>query len=138
MRLEDKPKNTDLVIQHYNKAFEKILEIFQVGEPDEACKNLTDSTDNVTSMVLWLYSIEPAFYADMNQACCAMDLDLLEYFGPFARALHMILQNAEKNRADKVQPGISCFEKHLGAFSGSFLLFKGARMLPDWIDQWQQ
>lgn len=34
MRLEDKPKNTDLVIQHYNKAFEDILEIFQVDEPD--------------------------------------------------------------------------------------------------------
>lgn len=67
-----------------------------------------------------------------------MDMDMLEYFGPFARALHMILQNAEKNRADKVQPGIQCFEKHLGVFSGSFLVYKGARMIPSWIDLWKK
>lgn len=102
MTLEDKPKNTELVIKFYNEAFETIFDIFQVNEPDVPCKSLSDSTDNVTSMILWLYSIEPAFYAELNQACCTMDLELLEYFGPFARALHTILQNAEKNRADKV------------------------------------
>jgi len=136
MRLEDNPKNTDLIISDYKKVFEKIADLFQVKQGSEPCKNLTDSSDNVTSMILWLHSIEPSFYADLNQACCGMDEDMLEYFGPLARALHTILQNAEKNRTDKILPGINCFESQLGVFSGSFMLFRGARMIQSWVDLW--
>ena len=90
MRLEDKPKNTELVIQHYNKAFEKILDIFQVREPDAACKNLAESTDNVTSMVLWLYSIEPPLYFHFNDACRTRNFALIHFLGPFAMAMDLI------------------------------------------------
>jgi len=44
-----------------------------------------------TCMLLWLYSIEPPIYAELNKTCNSGKLLNLRTLGPFARALYETL-----------------------------------------------
>lgn len=84
-------------------------------------------------MILWLYSIEPPFYAALNDASREMDEEYVLMLGPFCRALHIVLSSAEAARDDKMLNGTTIIKefngKHpLGVFAGSFLLFKCVKM----------
>lgn len=70
-------------------------------------------------MILWLFTIEPSFFADVNEACISMDNEFIEMLGPFARAIHLILKYVELNRENKMPFGMD-FDLSgdpLGAFS---------------------
>ena len=67
----------------------------------------------------------------------------LESLGPFARALHEILSGAEGRKpvSQKIQEGNHkdtdiVLRQTMGNFSGIFLLYVGAKMKPNWIEQW--
>lgn len=77
---------------------------------------------------LWLWTIEPPFYAAINKACIENDFSNLTYLGPLARAISIILSAAEEERADCLDTGDDIlwdFPEHvLGTFNSSFLAFK--------------
>ena len=55
----------------------------------------------IVQTLLWIYTIEPPIYADLNSACREMNLDLLDDLGPYAIALFYILQGTESYRSDR-------------------------------------
>ena len=52
---------------------------------------LRDPFSEQVSLILFLYSIEPPFYAFLNQACREMDESKLPSLGPYARVVHVLL-----------------------------------------------
>lgn len=66
-----------------------------------------DPMSIVVCLVLYLYSIEPAFYAYINKACKEQDRTKLETLGPMARVLFQILVGGgtESQRSDKIPTG---------------------------------
>jgi len=52
---------------------------------------LCDPDDRSTQLILWLYSIEPPFYAELNKACREMNRELLETLGPISYALFLVV-----------------------------------------------
>ena len=59
--------------------------------------------------------------------------------GPFARAIQLILKYVELNRQTKIPFGMD-FDisgDPLGAFSQSFMLFRGTSMSKDIVDTWR-
>ena len=90
-------------------------------------------------VILWLFTIEPSFFADLNEACISMDSELMEMLGPFARAIHLILKYVELNRENKMPFGME-FDLSgdpLGAFSQCFLLFRGTQMTKSAVETWR-
>ena len=56
-------------------------------------------------------------------------MTLLPILGPFACALYYLLLDAEYNREDRTIDGLALRNgKALGAFKGSFVLFRGASL----------
>lgn len=49
-------------------------------------------------LIMYLFSIEPPFYAGLNKACRNKEEESLESLGPFACAIFWILSNAERER----------------------------------------
>jgi len=91
-------------------------------------------------ILLYIYSIEPPFYAELNKAARTKDTSKLETLGPYARAIHVVLINgeiSERKRADKLKQGIDNGRKgpH-GLFSQSFLLFRGVLLPQVWLKDW--
>lgn len=91
-------------------------------------------------LIIWLYSIEPSFYDELNKASLSMNLSLLDQLGPFAKAMSCILTWTELNREDRINPGINVHNPisklydPLGTFCKSFLLYRGASLKDEWID----
>lgn len=79
----------------------------------------TDPESKTVKLILWLYTIEPSFYADLNEACINSDQSKIHMIGPFARAIHLILKYVELNRANKIPTGMECDlgDQPLGSFS---------------------
>ena len=50
----------------------------------EICR---DPDHPITQLILTLYSMEPPFYADLNNACRTLDPSKLNTLGPFANAI---------------------------------------------------
>ena len=99
----------------------------------------TDLESKTVRLVLWLLTIEPSFYADLNEACIKMDETKLPMIGPFARVIYLILKFAELNRINKVPFGME-FDMSgdpLGLFSQSFLLFRGTSMSTENVQTWR-
>jgi len=91
--------------------------------------SLNSPTSRASFLVLWLYSLEPPFYFHLNQACRSLDQTLLQFLGPFARALFSVLNWAERRRADALKRGYRITDKRgLGTLCGSFLVFRGASL----------
>ena len=91
----------------------------------------------VCCWVLYLYSMElgsPPLYMELNRACRDQDHSLLPQLGPFAEALSTVCNWAEveKKKEDKILSG-----KDIGGrLAGCFLLFRGAPMKQDWINDY--
>jgi len=138
LKIPDEEQYKEEITDQYRLAFLKIKELFIEGEADAPCERLQDPNDKITCMVLWILSIEPGFYTELNVAVSEVIDDLVEYFGPLARAITAILQSAEKNRTDKILKGseVEFNDQELGTFRGSLILFRGARMETNWIAQW--
>lgn len=56
---------------------------------------------------MWLFTIEPSIYADLNQVLITMDTsdEKIRQLGPFARAVSQILNVASLNRSKKIIKG---------------------------------
>lgn len=102
-------------------------------------EDFTDPLGVVVSIILYIYSMEPPFYAQMNKAIRELDLTMLEKLGPLARCLYQIhVTRLESRRNDSIQCGESTIlgANKLGFFNKSFLLFRGTRMKARWINDW--
>lgn len=73
-----------------------------------------------------------------------MNMDYIDIFGPFAFAMSLIVAGAEFLRPDKLPRGA---DNHypskklmhpLGFFNCSFLIFRGASLKKEWIEDWKQ
>ena len=91
-----------MIIQQYEPIFQKVKDLFLDQEPDAPCMRLRDPTNRTACMVLWLLSLEPGFYSELNLACSEMVEDLLASFGAFARAVHLITEGGEAARLDRM------------------------------------
>ena len=60
---------------------------------------LFDPDNKCTQLALWLYSIEPSFYADVANASRVWSTSSLDNLGPLAYAIHMITKSTEINKA---------------------------------------
>lgn len=85
--------------------------------------------------------MEPPFYADLNNACRDMDQTKLKTLGPFAAAISGVLgvgYESDRKRDDGIERGMT-FSKTdpLGEMCRSFLLFRGALMNKEWIEDWR-
>jgi len=87
--------------------------------------------------------MEPSFYADLHKAAREMSLVHLDNLGPMAFALHWIVKLAENNKSMKVTLGAKLHKPEkeliheLGSWCSADLLFRGAQMSPEWIDDWR-
>ena len=52
------------------------------------------------ALVLWLFTIEPAFYHFVYEACSKMSIEHLETLGPMAYTINKILEVSEETRED--------------------------------------
>jgi len=82
----------------YTAGFDRIRKMINFPDMDKQFNNyksddynLFSPTSRASFLVLWLYSLEPPFYFHLNQACRSLDQTLLQFLGPFARALYDVL-----------------------------------------------
>lgn len=106
-------------------------------------EGLFDPDSNATQTILWLYSMEPSFYADLHKAAREMSLVHLDNLGPMAFAINWIVKLAESNKSMKVTLGAK-FHKpgtelthELGSWCSADLVFRGTQMSPEWIADWK-
>lgn len=60
----------------------------------------------ITQLILTLYSMEPPFYADLNNACRNLDQVKLNTLGPFAKAIFNVLlfgNDSDRKREDALE-----------------------------------
>jgi len=71
-----------------------------------AISDLLRPNSKVVNFIMYLYSIEPDFYAELNTAIMTQDTSKLSQLGPFARCLSHIMSNdVESKREDRMKPG---------------------------------
>ena len=85
-------------------------------------KILADSSNSITKLILYLYSMESFIYTDLNNACRKKDPKAIKYFGAFSAALSFIIDNANKSGTRKN------YKKRTN------LLFRGLKMVPEEAD----
>jgi len=90
--------------------------------------DLVKPNSKVVNLIMYLYSIEPDFYAELNNALMTSDVSKLSQLGPFARCLsHIFANDVESKREDRIKPGKDVFgNSEYGFFKQSFILFRGA------------
>ena len=104
---------------------------------------LFDPENKCTQLILWLYSMEPSFYADVAKASRDMNLFTLDNFGPLAYAMHWIVKLSETNKPVKLTLGSKLhrpeneLQHELGSWCCADLVFRGAHMRPEWIEEWK-
>lgn len=104
---------------------------------------LFDPDLRATQLILWVYSMEPSFYADMLRAAREGTATQLENLGPLAYAMHWITKLAETNKSMKVTLGAKLHKPEkgltheLGAWCSSDLIFRGTQMKSEWIEDWK-
>lgn len=54
-------------------------------------KTYSDPNSTEVQIILYLYSIEPSFCADLNMACRSLDRTRVKSLGPFARAFDGVM-----------------------------------------------
>lgn len=106
-------------------------------------EGLFDPDNKASQLILWLYSVEPSFYADLHRITRDMDEQYIDTLGPFALCMYWITKLAEMNRVDKMTLGVKLhrpdkdLSHELGYFASSYCVFKGATMLEDWVQDWK-
>lgn len=125
------------------------MDFIGIKEPNEPLQ-YSETEDNglynpdgrAVMLILWLYSIEPPFYSFLNKAMRKLDTTHLKLLGPFAKALHVIIVEAEKNRTDALRNAEDIIrfkqEDPLGNQSCMFLHFKGIPMTKEALDDWKE
>ena len=92
-------------------------------------ENYFNPYDPTVCLVLWLYSIEPSFYAAISDAYKNIDSSFHEYLWPFAVSIFWIIQYTEESREDRLPIGLDYdINEPLGYFSQSFVIYKAAPM----------
>ena len=83
------------------------MDDFDVEKPltRDICR---DPYHPATMLILTLYSMEPPFYSDLNNACRDMDTTKLKTLGPFAKAIFGVLlggKASDLKRDDAIEQG---------------------------------
>ena len=109
-------------------AFKSVIELSDVQDPDEplTAEDYSDPSRASISLILYLFSVEPAFYAEVCRAALAMDMSKLAMLGPMARALSEILTCSERGRADVIPQGYS------------LTVYAGAALSEECLEMYQQ
>ena len=96
---ENKPDRFELYRTNMRKTFNHLLICLDMNDTDidkplthEICR---DPYNPQTQLILLLYSMEPPFYADLNNACRTLDKTKLHTLGPFARVVFEVLLRGE-------------------------------------------
>lgn len=145
--------------KQYDNAFSEIVKSIGEKKPNQALAasygkaendrsipikdGLFDPENKATQTILWLYSMEPSFYADMARAARDMNMLNLDNLGPLAYAMHWIVKLAEGNKPMKLTLGSKLHKPEseltheLGSWCCADLVFRGAQMKPEWIEEWK-
>ena len=100
--------------------------------------SLNNPYSAVSCWVLYLYSMElgsPPLYLELNRASRNLDMHFLSQLGPFALALQSVCIWGEyhKKYEDRILPDQLIDGGYL---TGSFILWRGASMELDWIQDY--
>ena len=110
----------------YNWQF--LFQLGSLGHPLHKPLNkkiLSDSTNSITRLILYLYSMESFIYTDLNKACRIKDHKAIKFYGAFSAALSFIIDNANKN------------DRQRNPRNQAKLLFRGLKMSPVDADGFQ-
>ena len=98
------PKKQALIV-HDTEFFEIITAFSGLGKDKEepllfemhadGDLNLCNPKGKATCLLLWLYSLEPQFYTEMNKAIISYDESKADTLGPYVQALFSILLSTE-------------------------------------------
>ena len=84
----------------FQDAFKTLFDMVKLGvdisEPIDASVLRFNPNSPVTQTVLYLYSMEPPIYRELNMACRKRDYTKIDSLGPFAAAIGEILRTAEQ------------------------------------------
>lgn len=119
MKMDPDNPMKDVIVEQYREVFLKIVELFITDqEPDAPCMRFYHPNTHTGWMILWLLSIEPGFYNELNTAIGEFLESSIETFGPIARGLHDITKHAESHRTDGVMKDVpkEIMDQELGIF----------------------
>lgn len=88
-------------------------------------KILSDPTNDVTKLILFLYSMESFIYTDLNKACRNKETKQIKYYGAFSAALSFIIDNANRNLEKSVLK------------SSANILYRGIKLTHEEVDQYE-
>ena len=90
-------------------AFKMVIELSDVENSDIplTSDDYSDPSSASISLILYLFSVEPAFYDEICKASLQNDMAKLIMLGPISRALVEILTSSERNRLDVIPQGYS-------------------------------
>jgi len=73
-----------------NEVFDFFLECLGSQNTERPLNDeiLSDPSSPELSLIMYFYSMEPPFYAELNRAIKSCDSSKLNTMGPFARAMH--------------------------------------------------
>lgn len=120
-----------------------MLSCMEVAHPDEPIElaELRTEDSKVICFVLFLMSIEPPFYNELNLACINMDKSKVDKLGAIALIISEVLKGGwmEDKRKNCMPKGADdeFNVDDLGYFTKSFLIFKGTPMKSPWIKGWK-
>lgn len=140
--LKNAPSNLKKEIKDSNKwAFMFMIMCIDFDDIERPLtkEDFVDPKGKVVSLIMYLNTIEPPFYAELNTACRTLDTKKLKMLGPFARCVYQILATRiENSKKDKIERGdnFSLDEKSLGYFKKNFLLYRGSKLKARWINDW--
>lgn len=93
---------------------------------------LKDSESIEFKFIMYLYTMEPPLYYDLNKASREVDMDKVETLGPLAKALYTLLDvsiTSSKYEPLHLKQGIlNGYQNPMGKFAKSFLLFRGVHI----------
>jgi len=93
---ENQPERLGLYRNNMLKAFNRLLISLDMGDDDinkpmNAEEHYMNPDSPQLQLILTLYSMEPPFYSELNNACRTLDTSKLKTLGPFARAIFAVL-----------------------------------------------
>lgn len=101
--------------------------------------NFANPDSKAVMLILFLYSIEPDLYSELQEASRKCDKTKLKLYGAWAVAILQIFENdSEQNRLDRLKTGKEIgVNSRYGFFAGSVLLFRFGWLPMTQIDEWK-